>query len=240
MPVQLNGRTADMDRIAKIAERHGHFIIEDSAQALGSKFRGRCAGTFGRAGVFSFYPAKLLGCFGDGGAVVTDDDAIAERVLLLRDHGRSSTGDVVRWGFNSRLDNLQAAILDLQLRGYAKIIEHRRKLAAGYEELLGDVSELHLPPAPDEDPDHFDVYQNYEIEADNRDALRAHLSAAGVGTILQWGGKAVHQFAGLGFRVRLPKTDRIFQRCLMLPMNMTVTLDDVEYIALQIRKFYGA
>jgi dTDP-4-amino-4,6-dideoxygalactose transaminase len=240
MPVQLNGRTADMDRIGKIAERHGLYIIEDSAQALGSKFRGRFAGTFGRAGVFSFYPAKLLGCFGDGGAVVTNDDAIAERVHLLRDHGRSSAGDVVRWGFNSRLDNLQAAILDLQLRDYAEVIEHRRKLAAGYEELLGAVSELHLPPAPDEDPDHFDVFQNYEIEADKRDALRAHLSAAGVGTIIQWGGKAVHQFAGLGFRVRLPRTDRIFQRCLMLPMNMTVTLDDVEYIALQIQKFYGA
>jgi dTDP-4-amino-4,6-dideoxygalactose transaminase len=240
MPVQLNGRTANMDRIAEIAERHGLFIIEDSAQALGSKFRGRFAGTFGRAGVFSFYPAKLIGCFGDGGAVVTDDDTIAERVLLLRDHGRNHAGEVVRWGFNSRLDNLQAAILDLQLSDYAEVIEHRRTLAAAYEDQLGDLSALHLPPAPDEDANHFDVYQNYEIEANDREALRAHLSANGVGTILQWGGKAVHQFAGLGLRVRLPNTERMFQRCLMLPMNMTVTLDDVEYIALQIRKFYGA
>ena len=82
--------------------------------------------------------------------------------------------------------------------------------------------------------------RHWLIEATDRDALRAHLSAAGVGTIIQWGGKAVHQFAGLRFRVSLPKTDRMFQRCLMLPMNMTVTLDDVEYIALHIRKFYGA
>jgi dTDP-4-amino-4,6-dideoxygalactose transaminase len=239
MPVQLNGRTADMDRIGQIAERHGLFIVEDSAQALGSKFRGRFAGTFGRAGVFSFYPAKLLGCFGDGGVVVTNDDAIAERVLLLRDHGRNHDGDVVLWGFNSRLDNLQAAILDLQLRDYAEVIEHRRRLAAAYEELLGNVSELLLPPAPDEDPDHFDVYQNYEIEADRRDALKAHLAANGIGTLIQWGGKAVHQYPGLGLRVKLPATERMFQRCLMLPMNMTVTLDDIEYIALQIRKFYG-
>jgi dTDP-4-amino-4,6-dideoxygalactose transaminase len=240
MPVQLNGRTANMDRITAIAERHGLFIVEDSAQALGSKFRGRFAGTFGRAGVFSFYPAKILGCFGDGGAVVTNDDAIAERVLLLRDHGRNSAGEVVRWGFNSRLDNLQAAILDLQLRDYADIIDHRRRLAAAYDDVLGSMQELRLPPAPDEDAAHFDVYQNYEIEADDRDGLRAHLSANGVGTIIQWGGKAVHQFAGLGYRVRLPNTERLFQRCLMLPMNMTVTLDDVEYIALQTRKFYGA
>ena len=240
MPVQLNGRTANMDRITEIAQRHGLFILEDSAQALGSKFRGRFAGTFGRAGVFSFYPAKLIGCFGDGGAVVTNDDTIAERVLLLRDHGRNPDGEVMRWGFNSRLDNLQAAILDLQLSDYAEVIAHRRNLAAAYEEQLSDLATLHLPPAPDDDPDHFDVYQNYEIEADGRDALRAHLSANGVGTILQWGGKAVHQFAGLGLRVRLPNTERMFQRCLMLPMNMTVTLDDVEYIALQIRKFYGA
>ena len=182
----------------------------------------------------------MLGCFGDGGAVVTNDDTIAERVLLLRDHGRNSQGDVVQWGFNSRLDNLQAAILDLQLRDYADVIRHRRTLAGAYDELLGNVTELALPPGPEDDSVHFDIYQNYEIEATDRDALRAHLSAAGVGTIIQWGGKAVHQFAGLHFRVSLPKTDRMFQRCLMLPMNMTVTLDDVEYIALHIRKYYGA
>jgi dTDP-4-amino-4,6-dideoxygalactose transaminase len=240
MPVQLNGRTADMDRIVEIAKRHDLFIVEDSAQALGSRFRGRFAGTFGRAGVFSFYPAKVLGCFGDGGAVVTNDDAIAERVLLLRDHGRDAKGDVVQWGFNSRLDNLQAAILDLQLRDYGDVVDHRRKLAAAYDEQLRNVRQLALPPGPDDDSAHFDIYQNYEIEADDRDALRAHLSAAGIGTIIQWGGKAVHQFADLGFRVKLPKTERMFQRCFMLPMNMTVTLDDVEYIALQIRKFYEA
>ena len=240
MPVQLNGRTANMDRIQEIATRHGLYIVEDSAQALGSKFRGRFAGTFGRAGVYSFYPAKILGCFGDGGAVVTNDDAIAEQVHLLRDHGRNSAGEVVRWGYNSRLDNLQAAILDLQFRDYASIIAHRRALAATYQRLLGDLAQLHLPPAPVENGDHFDVFQNYEIEADDRDALKAHLAANGVGTIIQWGGKAVHQFAGLGLDVALPRTDRMFRRCLMLPMNMVVTQDDVEYIAHQIRRFYGA
>lgn len=238
MPVQLNGRTADMDRIQQIAEQHDLYIIEDSAQALGSKFKGRFAGTFGRAGVFSFYPAKILGCFGDGGAVVTNDDEIARKVLLLRDHGRDESGEVVTWGFNSRLDNLQAAILDLQFRDYESIITHRRTLAACYDRNLSDLSEVQLPPAPDSDPSHFDVYQNYEIEADDRDELRGFLRESGVGTIIQWGGKPVHQFAGLHLSGELPNTDRLFQRCLMLPMNMMVSAEDAEYICARIRHFY--
>jgi dTDP-4-amino-4,6-dideoxygalactose transaminase len=239
MPVQLNGRTADMDRIQQIADRHNLYIIEDSAQALGSKFKGRFAGTFGRAGVFSFYPAKILGCFGDGGAVVTNDDEIARKVSLLRDHGRDADGEVVTWGFNSRLDNLQAAILDLQFRDYSQIIVHRRYLARQYQKALGSLPRLNLPPAPGLDTDHFDVFQNYEIEADNRDALRSHLLENGVGTIVQWGGKPVHQFAALGLRGGLPRTDALFQRCLMLPMNTMVTSDDVDYICFRIRQFYG-
>ena len=112
MPVQLNGRTADMDKIVNIADRYNLKIIEDSAQALGSKFRNRFAGTFGSAGTCSFYPSKTLGCFGDGGAVITNDDDVADHVKLLRDHGRSMNGEVIEWGYNSRLDNLQAAILN--------------------------------------------------------------------------------------------------------------------------------
>lgn len=238
MPVQLNGRVADMDAITAIAKRHRLFIIEDAAQALGARFKNRFAGTFGRAAAFSFYPAKLLGCFGDGGAVVTDDDEIAERVRLLRDHGRSEGGEVVQWGFNSRLDNLQAAILDLQLRDYESVIQHRRGLAAQYQEQLGDLSQLDLPPAPGAEPEHFDVFQNYEIEADRRDELRQYLQANGVGTIIQWGGKAIHQFRALGFSVTLECTERLFERCLMLPMNTMVTAEDVDYIAGIIRRFY--
>jgi dTDP-4-amino-4,6-dideoxygalactose transaminase len=240
MPVQLNGRTANMDQIQKICDRHGLFIIEDSAQALGSKFKGRFAGTFGRAGVFSFYPAKILGCFGDGGAIVTNDDALASRMRLLRDHGRNEDGEVVEWGFNSRLDNLQAAILDRQFAHYGDIISHRRSLAARYQDRLGNLPQLQLAPAPDSDPDHFDVYQNYEIQADDRDGLRAQLKGKGIGTLIQWGGKAVHQFNGLGLRTSLPNTERLFQRCLMLPMNTMVSREDCDYISECIRQFYGA
>lgn len=238
MPVQLNGRTCNMDAIQKVADRHGLRVIEDSAQALGSKFRGRFAGTFGIAGAFSFYPAKILGCLGDGGMVVTNDDAVADTVRLLRDHGRNHDGDVVMWGMNSRLDNLQAAVLHLQFRDYAAIITHRRALASRYHERLGDLPQLLLPPAPGSSPDHFDVFQNFEIEADRRNELKEHLKARGVGTLIQWGGKAVHQFPRLGYTKSLPVTERFFARCLLLPLNMMVTADDVDYVAATIRAFY--
>ena len=239
MPVQLNGRTCDMDAIDAIAREHDLMIVEDAAQALGSKFKGRFAGTFGIASAFSFYPAKILGCFGDGGAVVTNDGEIARRIRLLRDHGRNDDGEVEMWGFNSRLDNMQAAILHAQFRDYDEIVTRRRSIAKLYDELLSDIPEVTLPPAPDSDPDHFDVFQNYEIEGDRRDKLRTWLSDNGVGTIIQWGGTPVHQFKALGFNVSLPATERLFERCLMLPLNMMVTDDEVGYIAELIRDFYS-
>jgi dTDP-4-amino-4,6-dideoxygalactose transaminase len=240
MPVQLNGRTADMDRVDAVARKHGLRIIEDAAQALGSQFRGRFAGTFGSAGTFSFYPAKVLGCFGDGGAIVTNDDQIGRRLALLRDHGRNADGEVVAWGTNSRLDNIQAAVLDFKLKTFDRDLERRRAIARLYDEGLRDVPELVLPPAPGSDPAHHDVFQNYEIEADARDALKAHLQDSGVRTIVQFGGKAVHQFGGLGFEgVKLPITERLYTRALLLPMNTTLSDEDVSYIVDQIRGFYG-
>jgi dTDP-4-amino-4,6-dideoxygalactose transaminase len=112
LPTQLNGRVADMDALQSIASKHGLAIFEDAAQALGAKYKGRSAGTFGEAACVSFYPAKTLGCLGDGGCLITNSDRIYEQVGLLRDHGRDASGDVVLWGLNSRLDNLQAAILN--------------------------------------------------------------------------------------------------------------------------------
>lgn len=238
MPTQLNGRTANMEALQAIADKHGLLIVEDSAQGLGAKFKGKQAGTFGIAGTISFYPAKNLGCLGDGGAILTSDERLFKKMLALRDHGRGETGEVECWGLNSRLDNLQAAFLNAKLARYDEIIAERRKFASLYQEYLGGLSELTLPPAPDEDPRYFDVYQNYEIEADRRDELREHLKQNGVGTLIQWGGKAVHQFAGLHFTQKLPYTEKLFTRMLMLPMNNTMVEADVEYVAHQVRRFY--
>lgn len=240
MPVQLNGRTCNMDAIQAIAEKHQLTIVEDAAQALGSEFNGKKAGTFGSAAAFSFYPAKILGCLGDGGIVVTNDDAIADKVYELRDHGRNRSGEVVSWGGNSRLDNLQAAILGrIFVEDYENIVRRRREIASLYQSHLGDLSQLVLPPAPGSEPDHFDVFQNYEIEADNRDALAAFLKKNSVGTLIQWGGQAVHQHKSLGFdNVNLPFTDHMTTRYVMLPMNMSIIDDEVEHVSDMIKQFY--
>jgi dTDP-4-amino-4,6-dideoxygalactose transaminase len=238
LPTQLNGRTADMEEVQAIAEGHGLAVIEDAAQALGSRFRGCAAGSFGAAGAISFFPAKLLGCLGDGGAVVTNDDRVYGRILELRDHGRRADGKIVSWGLNSRLDNLQAAILDYRLDTYPAAIARRRAVARLYQERLGALEELRLPPAPESNAGHFDVYQNYEIEAQRRDALRQHLEARGIGTLIQWGGKAVHQWKGLGLRVRLPFTESLFERLLLLPMNLSLTDEQTHEVSDAIESFY--
>ena len=240
MPTQLNGRTCDMDRLQTLASRHKLVIIEDAAQALGSKFKGRCAGTFGLAGSISLYPAKVLGCFGDGGLLFTNDERTFAALKQLRDHGRNDEGLVVRWGMNSRLDNLHAAILLEKLKIYPQEMERRRQLARLYRQGLDSLEDMTLPPGPDHDPDHFDIYQNYEVEAGRRDALREHLTKHGVRTIVQWAGTPVHRFMDLGLpNFHLPATDRLFTRCFLLPMNTSLTDSEVAYICEAIRRFYG-
>ncbi len=238
MPVHLNGRACEMDALQRVAARDGLMIVEDAAQALGSRYKGQFAGTFGIAAGFSFYPAKVLGCFGDGGAVSTGDAVIAKRLRMLRDHGRDGAGEVSGWGFNSRLDTLQAAVLNVKLRVFDGELERRRQIARLYHEQLRELDGLVLPPGPDDDPDRYDVYQNYEIEAEQRDALRTHLKSRGVGTIIQWGGKAVHQFSALGCQKALPLTELLFQRCFLLPMNTSLTDDEVFYICDVVREFH--
>lgn len=240
IPVQLNGRVADMDALSKLAADHGLMIVEDAAQALGARYRDRGAGSFGVAAAFSFYPAKLLGAFGDAGAVVTDSDEIAEAVRLLRDHGRDRSGAVRRWGMNSRLDNLQAAILLVNLRHLRGDIERRRAIGRRYEEVLRGVPGLALPPGPDAEPDRYDVFQNYELEAASRDELRDALSCGGVGTAVQWGGRGLHQFPALGLAAKLPRTDQVFDRSLMLPMHQFLRDDEVEHVVRSVFRFTEA
>lgn len=239
MPTQLNGRTCDMERIMDIARKNRLFVVEDAAQALGSTFKGKHAGTFGDASAISFFPAKVLGCLGDAGSILTNDTDLYHRMYQLHDHGRDCDGEVKSWGRNSRLDNLQAAFLLYKFQSYDKVIFRRREIAAKYQALLGEMEELCLPPAPSERGDHFDVYQNYELQAKCRDELQEYLRAQGVGTLIQWGGKAVHQWERLGFLRSLPKTESFFSNCIMLPMNMFITDDDVEYVCSVIKRFYG-
>jgi dTDP-4-amino-4,6-dideoxygalactose transaminase len=257
LPVHLNGRLCDMELLSALAKRHRLILIEDAAQGLGASLGGNKGGTFGLAGCFSFYPAKILGAFGDGGAVVTNDGAFAEKIRALRNGGRLPNGELIGWGWNSRLDNLQAAILDLKLKLLPGWIERRREIAARYQAQLAGLPGLVLPPAPTAAAaprtapaeraapsprtgptartgaqGRFDVFQNYEIETAGRDGLAAHLSTAGVETMLPWGGRAVHQFAALGFEdVGLPATERLFERLLLLPMHCELSDEQVDYVA---------
>ena len=238
MPTQLNGRVCDMDAISKIAKKNDLFVIEDAAQALGARFKGQHAGTFGLASCISFFPAKLLGCFGDAGGVLVNDKNLYHKIFQLHDHGRDTDGEVKRWGRNSRLDNLQAAILSHKLKTYEKVIKRRREVAQMYQDRLSDLSELQLPPGPSNTSNHFDVYQNYEITAHKRDDLKTYLSEKNIGTLIQWGGKGVHQFHQLGFNQKLPKTEKFFERCIMLPMNVFISNEDIDYICEVVKSFY--
>lgn len=238
MPTQLNGRICDMDAIMAVANKYGLFVVEDAAQALGAKYKGKHAGTFGLASAISFFPAKVLGCLGDAGGILVNDKNLYHQVFQLHDHGRDVDGEVKRWGRNSRLDNIQAAILNYKLKSYTNVIQRRREIAQIYQDRLGTLEQLQLPPAPCENSDNFDVYQNYELQADKRDELKNFLNEKNIGTLIQWGGKAVHQFKHLGFDQVLPNTERFFERCIMLPMNFFISNSDVDYVCESIMEFY--
>jgi dTDP-4-amino-4,6-dideoxygalactose transaminase len=234
---QLNGRIADMSKILMIAKEYKIKVFEDAAQALGARFKNRFAGSFGVGGCISFYPAKILGCFGDGGAVITNNKNIFLKIRALRDHGRNSHGEIVYWGYNSRLDNLQAGFLNVLFRDINKIINKRRYLASSYFNNLQKNRFLKLPPNTNQ-KNHFDVYQNYEIECYKRNQLKEYLYKNGVGTILQWGGKAVHEFKKINIKKKLPKTEKIMRNSLLLPMNYFLKKSDIDYICKVINKFY--
>ena len=238
MPTQLNGRVCDMDSIKMIADKKGLFIVEDAAQALGSTYKGQHAGTFGLASDISFFPAKVLGCLGDAGGILVNDKDLYHKMYQIHDHGRDVDGEVKRWGRNSRLDNIQAAILSFKLKTYDKVIKRRREVAKIYQDRLEHIHEIQLPPGPVNDGDNFDTYQNYELQAERRDELQKFLKENGIGTLIQWGGLAIHQFTNLGFDQECPNTEIFFEKCIMLPMNVFVSDDDVHYVCDKVEEFY--
>lgn len=243
MAVHVNGRVCRMDALQAIAAEHGLEIYEDAAQALGAEFDGRAAGSFGRWGAFSFYPSKTLGCFGDAGALVTDDDELAATVRAMRNHGAGADKAIHRdcevWGTNARIDNIQAAILAYKLGWYCEVIERRRSIALRYNEAFEKFEALQLPPGPDEDERRFDVFQNYELRCGARDELRRYLGDRNIGTIVQWGGNAIHNFRGLGFSQSLPRTERFFDTSILLPMNHLLTDEQVDVVIDAVAEFFG-
>lgn len=238
MPVHLNGRLCEMDWIGRMAERHNLAIIEDAAQSLGATQHGCMAGGFGLAGCFSFYPFKILGGFGDGGAVTTDDPEVARFVTLMRFNGEDrDTGEYHYHGHTALLDNVQAAVLDVKLRHLPDWIAHRQQIARLYRQGLEGVGDLVLPHFPENG--RVDVYQNYVVRTAHRDALRAHLRESGVETLVHWP-KPIWAHPGLRLcDPGLAGTAAICREVVSLPMSAETTREHVQCTVDAIRGFFG-
>ena len=231
VPVHLYGHPADMPAIVALAERHGLLVVEDCAQAHGARLGGRPVGTFGHLGAFSFYPTKNLGACGDGGAVITGDARLAARLRRLRTYGQESRYHHVERGVNSRLDEIQAAILSAKLPYLDEHNRVRRALAARYDCLLEHVE---TPRVRDDDGEVLHVYHLYVVRHSDRDGLAARLRDRGVETLVHYP-LPVHlqkAYEGLGFRRGdLPVTERVADEILSLPMYVGLSCDDVELVA---------
>lgn len=238
IPVHLNGRICDMDNLMKLASKHDLLIIEDAAQAVGAKFKGKRAGSFGLTGCFSFYPAKILGTLGDGGMIVTNDDEIAKKCFLLRDHGQErETGEFLFHGFNSRLDNLHAAVLDVKLNHLPQWLERRREISELYHKGLSGLLSIKLPPQPNKG-DYYDVYQNYVIRSKKRDDLVKYLQAEGIEILVSWP-KPLHKHKALHLdQFNLPMTEQISREVLSLPLYPELNDLDVKFVIDSIYNFY--
>lgn len=238
IPVSLNGRVCNMERILAIAESHSLIVIEDSAQATGAEYHGRCAGSFGAAGCFSFFPFKALGGVGDGGAVTTNDAAIALAVKRLRYNGEDrATGEYHHHGETALLDNVQGGVLDVKLRYIKDWIDHRRKIAAIYRQGLTGVGDLRLPHF--DESNQRDSFQNYVIRTQNRDQLRHHLQANGVETLVHWR-KPMWRHPGLSLRdPGLTNVERLCREVLSLPMSAETTEEQASIVIDCVRSFYA-
>ncbi len=235
MPVHLYGRMADMDAILAIAEQYGLAVIEDCAQAHGAIYRGRPAGSMGVCGCFSFYPTKNLGALGDGGMIVTGDAALADKLRRLRQYGwEHKYYSTEAGGINSRLDELQAALLRVKLRHLPTWNARRRQIAEMYDDLLVS-ADLALPEAPD-DGEH--VYHLYVVRSKQRDRLQAALRERGVGTDIHYPLPTHLQpiYARMAPAADLPMTERLAQEVLSLPIYPELTQAEVEAIAAAVRE----
>jgi len=228
IPVHLYGQTVDMDPLLAVAQRHHLFVLEDACQAHGATYKGRRAGSLGHAAAFSFYPGKNLGAMGDGGAVTTNDAALASRLRMLRNYGQTVKYHHEMIGFNRRLDSLQAAVLRVKLRHLDDWNAGRRRVAAAYAERLASLP-LTLPiVGADNDP----VWHLYVVRAADRDGLQTQLRAQGIDSGLHYPipihrQHAYPELAGLSF----PLSEVIAAECLSLPMYAEMTDAQIEAVA---------
>lgn len=236
VPVHIYGQTADMSAIIEITRRRGLKVIEDACQAHGAEHKGIKVGTIGDAGCFSFYPTKNLGAYGDGGAVVTNDREMHERVKLLRQYGWKQRDDAQVSGYNSRLDELQAAVLRVKLRHLDEWNRRRSGLASEYYGLLAE-----LPIVTPHRVEHgAHVHHLYVIRSRERDALKTFLQENGVNTMVHYN-TPVHlqpAYRDLSPYGSLPQTEKVVSEILSLPIYPELSTESLQQVAAMIRKFY--
>jgi UDP-2-acetamido-2-deoxy-ribo-hexuluronate aminotransferase len=251
MPVHLFCQMADMDAVAEVARDRDLMVIEDSAEAIGMRWNGKHAGLLGAGGVLSFFPTKTLGAIGDAGMIITDSDEIAGQAAILRHHGRmGKTVDHIAGisnlsgvsGTNSKMDDLQAAVLLAKLDQLDEVITRRAALAAAYTERLRDIPEiLRLPTVVPRDAETNPVYYVYLIEVEERDALEAHLTKAGIGTEVYYPTPLHLQpcFADLGHKEGdLPNAEAACRRTIGLPFYPDLTEAAMDRVCDAIRGFF--
>ena len=237
IPVYLYGHPVDVDRVLAIAAKHHLWVIEDCAQAQGAKYKGKTVGSMGNFGAFSFFPSKNLTVLGDGGCLVTDDDAVADKVRALRNHGRKDKYHHDFAGFNVRFNEIQGAIGRVMLKHLDGFNDNRRQIAARYNERLKGIV-----PTPIEKPWARAVYHMYVIRSEKRDELQKFLKERGIDTGIHYP-VPNHQQPGVTSRFqnipRLPKTEQAVKEILSLPIHGEMTLDTADKVADAIAEFYG-
>lgn len=229
LPVHLYGHPVDMDPVMKIAEDGGLFVVEDACQAHGAEYKGRKVGSIGHVGCFSFYPTKNLGAYGDGGMIVTDDKGVAGRLRMMRNYGQPKKYYHDFIGVNSRLDEIQAAVLGVKLKYLDEWNDRRRGIAEMYERMLAGAGIT----KPAEADYARSVYHLYVIESERTDDIKDALDAAGIVSQIHYPIPVHRQkaYAGLSADARLPVTERICSRILSLPMHAYLAEEQIERIA---------
>lgn len=238
IPVHLSGWPADMPSVMKIARKHNLKIIEDACQSLGASIKGKKVGSFGLTGCWSFYPFKILGGYGDGGAITTNDAKVALFARRMRYNGEDrQTGEYHGHGFTCLLDNLQAAFLDVKLRHLPSWIKQRQALAERYRRALSDLPDLMLPHYTK--PGFTHVYQNYTLRSKQGSKFSDYLKRNGVEVLTQFR-KPYYKHAALKLEDRgFPETEALSREVCSLPMNIEITESEVEYVIKTVRSFYG-
>lgn len=236
IPVHLFGHMADMHALLDIAHRHGLKVVEDAAQAIGSSFDGKKAGSLGDTGCFSFFPSKNLGAFGDGGLVITDDQELSKRIGIIKDHGSTRRYHHSMLGFNGRLDAIQAAVLRVKLRYLDEWTEKRRRNASYYGERLGKYVKV-----PFCREGYFHVFHQYSILTEQRDRLTEYLSSRGVPTAIYYPIPLHLQevFRGLDYgKGDFPVAETVSEKILSLPVFPELEDNEKEYIVNAIVSFF--